>query len=329
MTTRMLRWPLAVALATVLAGCGQQSEQQQLDALRSGLQYRGYRQFSEHGLPVAFAAYQRGGSLLDTPPEPLTADDICMLHAMLSYTALAANKLLPAIAEADLLERDCGSQGALIATALRSMAFERKHWPQLAQRSSDSLWKHDANPDDTLTTLLMLHVVMAYAAIQDKRWDAAVLHADAIGLAVRAPWLGELARVGQDFAEHRLLEGLRRLKRLSENPNVPPDVRAELQALITRIEAESGDLDSSWVIARILTRFMWQAIEQNAAPATRDLMRFAEQQTSKLGPDALRQGWRARWTRWWAKAQTFRQDAAPASDKDADAAPAAPAPATQ
>lgn len=164
------------------------------------------------------------------------------------------------------------------------MAFERKHWPQLAQRSSDSLWKHDANPDDTLTTLLMLHVVMAYAAIQDKRWDAAVLHADAIGLAVRAPWLGELARVGQDFAEHRLLEGLRRLKRLSENPNVPPDVRAELQALITRIEAESGDLDSSWVIARILTRFMWQAIEQNAAPATRDLMHFAEQQTSKLGP---------------------------------------------
>lgn len=248
---------------------------------------------------------------------------------MLSYTALSANKLLPAIAEADLLERDCGSQGALIATALRSVAFERKHWPQLAQRSSDSLWKHDANPDDTLTTLLMLHVVMAYAAIQGKRWDAAVLHADAIGLAVRAPWLGELARVGQDFAEHRLLEGLRRLKRLSENPKVPPDVRAELQALITRIEAESGDLDSSWAIARILTRFMWQAIEQNAAPATRDLMRFAEQQTSKLGPDALRQGWRARWTRWWAKAQTFWQDAAPASDKNADAAPAAPAPATQ
>ncbi|MEA9674929.1 hypothetical protein ABFU26_13485 [Xanthomonas campestris pv. raphani] len=95
MTTRMLRWPLAVALATVLAGCGQQSEQQQLDALRSGLQYRGYRQFSEHGLPVAFAAYQRGGSLLDTPPEPLTADDIFMLHAMLSYTALPPTNCCP------------------------------------------------------------------------------------------------------------------------------------------------------------------------------------------------------------------------------------------
>ena len=94
---------------------------------------------------------------------------------MLSYTALSANKLLPAIAEADLLERDCGSQGALIATALRSVAFERKHWPQLAQRSSDSLWKHDANPDDTLTTLLMLHVVMAYAAIATSVWSCRVL----------------------------------------------------------------------------------------------------------------------------------------------------------
>ncbi|MEA9580091.1 hypothetical protein VC218_14640 [Xanthomonas nasturtii] len=325
MTTRMLRWPLAIALLTAATGCGHKSEQQQLDDLRGGLQYRGYRHFSEQGLPIAFAAYQRGGALLETPPAPLTADDICMLHAMLSYTALSANKLLPAIAEADLLERDCAPQGRIIATALRSVAYERKQWPQLAQQSSDSLWKNSADPEGDFATLVMLHVVMAYAAMQDKRWENVVLHVDAIALAVRAPWLGELARAGLDLAEHRYLAGLRRLKRLSENPGVPPEVRAELQTLILHVEAESGDLDSNLVIARILSRFMWQAIKQNGSPVMQQAMQFAEQQAQRFGPEALRLSWHARWTQWWdgLKARWSEDSGSPPSSQ-AGTAPAAP-----
>lgn len=297
------RW-LLVALLATLAGCTEKTEQQQLDALREGLGYRSYRQFSERGVPLAYEGYVRSAQMSGETPPPLTADDLCAVHTLLSYTALSANKLLPAVVEADLLERDCGREGAMIANALRSVAFHRKQWPGLALEASNAAWRDAPDPDRASALIVALHLLMGYAAVTDQHWDQAQVHIDALGVMLQAPWLGELGQAGLELQQQRYLDGLRRLKRVSENPAVPPVIREELQGIIERIEAETGNLDSRLLLAKVLGKALWQAAREHGSPGLQRLLGFAETRRWSEAAAATTtdvQGWWKRFTRRWRR----------------------------
>ncbi len=298
MATGMWRWCGVLALIAGVAGCGEKSEQQQLDALRGGLAYRGYRQFGDRGLPLAYEGFRRAEQLAGRTSPPLADGDLCGLHMLLSYATLSADKLTPALAESDLIERDCGVQGRQVASALRSVVFLRKQWPGLAQQQSDLAWSSAPDPGVALQQIIALHLVLAYAAANDGRWDHVIVHVDALALTFHMPWLGELGRTGLDFNEQRYVDGLRRLKRLSENPAVPVGVRTQLQDFIATVEADAGDLDSPLLMPRLLGRVLWQVVRDNATPAVSGLLCFAEQQTWVPATDSARSGWRRLLQRW-------------------------------
>lgn len=337
--TRTGRRLALAALALALAACGAKSETEQLADLREGLTYTQYRRVSENGLPAALEAYRLGARLGDkagmAPPElpELGPADLCIAHLLLAYGALGAGKTTVAVAETDIVEaQDCAAFDDLAAASLRSVAFQRLQWPQLAQQESEKVWaaqrasRSDQGPG---MQMLALHLGLGYLAVSEKRWDRAQVHADALGQMLRAPWLGKIAEAGVAVQEGRTRDALVALKRISEDPGVPAGLRKELAGLIAQAEAKGGDVDSFAFMPRLATTLAWDAVRAHGPEAMRAATRFADEQALKPMGESLHEGIGQAGEAaggWWRKLrEAVSSSPAPAAPAGQD--PAQPAPA--
>ncbi|MGO4776901.1 hypothetical protein AB4084_15580, partial [Lysobacter sp. 2RAB21] len=208
-----LRRALSLAvLAIVLSGCGDKSETEQLTDLRDGLAYTNYRRVSENGMPTAIAAYRKGAQWSgQTPPVEFSEADTCVMHVLLAYGALIADKSTIALAESDIVEAgDCAPFDRVAANSLRSVVFRRQEWPQLAQAESDKAWaapKQAGQDKAPAEQVMILHLTLAYLAVSEQRWDRAQLHIDALAQLLRQPWMSDLPRAGIAFKEGRTGDG--------------------------------------------------------------------------------------------------------------------------
>ncbi|WP_394537492.1 hypothetical protein PRJ39_15200 [Lysobacter enzymogenes] len=329
------------ALVLALAACGAKTEAEQLAGLRDGLAYTNYRRVSENGLPAALQAYRFGAQFSDkagVAPSELPQfgpADLCIAHLLLAYAALGADKTTIAVAETDIVEaQDCAAFDDLAAASLRSVAFQRLEWPQLAQAESEKVWAAQNRTDGDFSKgpagqMMALHLGLGYLAVSEKRWDRAQIHADALGQMLRAPWLGQIAGVGVAVQEGRTHDALIALKRLSEDPSVPGGVRKELAGLIAQVEAKGGDVDSFAFMPRLVTTLAWDAVKAHGPEAMRAATRFADEQALKPMGESLQKGVGQAGEAaggWWRKAREALSSPAPAAPAEkTDAAPAKPA----
>ena len=309
-----------IALCLLLGACAEKTEQQQLAELRDGFTYKRYRQVSEKGLPAAYAAYAAGSQWADAGPvPPFTPDTECLAHALLGYSALTANRGTLAIAEADIVDALPACK-ALVqpSAALRSVAFQRLEWPQLAREQSElatfgNAPRNAANDEQAVTQALVIHAVLGYAALSDKDAARAQVHIEAIALILQQPWLVELGNAGLAIQQGDLRQGLVALKGLSNNPQVPADVRGYLQQMITEIEAETGNVDSSLWTARVFAMIIWREARVHGPQGLRSLIGFVDQQTGSLG-EATEQG-KGMLKSWWDRTrEKFRNNGRPSDD---------------
>lgn len=326
------------ALVFALAACGAGSETEQLADLRDGLAYTQYRRVSENGLPAALQAYRFGARFGDKAGVA-AADlpqfgpaDLCIAHLLLAYAALGGDKTTIALAETDIVEaQDCARFDDLAAASLRSVAFQRLQWPQLAQAESERVWaaQHAADAEFGQTPagqMLALHLGLGYLAVSEKRWDRAQVHADALGQMLRAPWLGKIAEAGVAVQEGRTRDALAALKRVSEDPGVPAELRKELAGLIAQAEAKGGDVDSFAFMPRLVTALAWDAAKAHGPDAMRAATRFADEQALKPMGESLQKGvgqaGEAAGGWWRTLREAVSPSPAPATPADAPAAPA-------
>ncbi|BAV98388.1 hypothetical protein [Lysobacter enzymogenes] len=334
--TRNGRLFVLAALALALAACGAKSESEQLADLRDGLTYTQYRRVSENGLPAALETYRFGAQFSDKAgiarsdlPE-LGPADLCIAHLLLAYGALGADKTTLALAETDIVEaQDCAAFDDLAAASLRSVAFQRLQWPQLAQAESERVWAAQGDGDfqkGPAGQMLALHLGLGYLAVSEKRWDRAQIHADALGQMLRAPWLGKIAGAGVAVQEGRPRDALISLKRLSADPSVPPELRKELTGFIAQVEAKGGDVDSFAFMPRLATSLAWDAVQAHGPEAMRAATRFADEQALKPVGESLQKGVGQASEAaggWWRKLrEAVSSSPAPEAPADGKAAPA-------
>lgn len=319
-----------VALLLAAGGCAKKSEAEQLAALREGFTYKRYQQVSGTGLPTALEAYRKASELSGKPVEPFTAEELCVARTLLAYSALTFDKQTLVIAESDLIDRNgCDALTRHAAQSLRVVVFQRRSWHGLAHEHSqvDPAGLGDARKD-AMARLAALHLVLIYTGAMDKRWDRVVLQVEGLAALIGTPWLGEIGNACLDIHEGRTRDGLRRIKRLSENPHVPEQVRTELATAIAAFEAEAGNLDDS--MTRLLLRMVWLAIRDHGPERLRMLAGFVEDNAwNRLAsaPDDLRAGLSERWRRWRADDEVEAPDkktAAPAPGVEPQPAPATP-----
>lgn len=297
-----------LAACLLLAGCGEKTEQQQLAALHDSFTYKRYRQLSEKGLPAAYAAWAAGSQWAEAePPPPFTPETECLVHALLGYSALTANRGTLAIAEADIVDAlPACSDLKQPSAALRAVAYQRLEWPQLAHEQSQlatfgTATGNAADAEQALTQALVIHAVLGYAALSDKNAARAQVHIDAIALILQQPWLGELGKAGLAIQQGDVRQGLVALKVLSNNPQVPTEVRSYLQQMIAEIEADTGDVDSSLWTARVFAMIIWREARLHGPQGVRSLIGFVDQQSGRL--DQVGEQGKGMLQGWWNTAR--------------------------
>lgn len=317
---RPFRW-LAVLAASLLllTACGEKTEQQQLDALRSGFIYKRYSQASRQGVPVAYEAWRLGARLAESEPPPaLTPEDECMIHGLLGYSALIGSKTTMAIAEADIVDDSPACQNYnQITAALRAVAFKRNQWPYLAHEQSELAASggkvlNEQKTIEARRRMLVIHVLLGYLAISDGDWERSQVHSDAIAIALEQPWIRDFCRAANAIASGDVRQGLVTFKKLARNPQVPLTIRTELQQAIAEVEAETGPVDSRLWTARLFAMVVWQEIKEHEANGLGGMMAFVDQHAAGFG-QALQEG-KGMLGRWGDSAKGIWK-ASPAQDK--------------
>ncbi len=312
-----------IALLTLaLAACGSKSETEQLAELRDGITYTQYRRLSENGLPGGLTAYQKGlhwtgenwasnNPTADLPKGDFSEADLCVVHVLVAYSALIANKNTIALAESDIVEaQSCGAFDRAAATSLRAVVFQREQWPGLAKLEGEKAWELPTQAGEDLPPaehVMVLHAALAYFAASEQEWERAQVHFDALGHLLGQPWFAQIPPVGIAFKEGRTRDGLSAIKKLSVDPSAPAEVRKELVALIAKVEAKGGDVDSAIFMPRLVATLTWEMIAAEGPQLLRTATGFAEEQADWAAlSDSVKDGTgkaKATAAQWWNKAR--------------------------
>jgi hypothetical protein len=279
--------PVLMAVCVFLTACSKKSETEQLTDMRDSFTYSKYALLSENGLALGLKAYQQGVKLSGSEQMPaITQNEVCLARTLLAYGALVANKNKIALAESDLIDKEnCDTFMRGAAGSLRGVIFHREKWPGLAAeetQQSQSLLATVSNKETADTQLMALHLALGSNAVMQKDYERAQVHADALALVMETPWLGKLAQASIHFKEGKVTDGVRDVKRLSEDQSVPPEIRAELAKGIQEIESKTGNVDAPAFMTRVLIRGIWDVATEKSSGALSQVSGFVKSQVHDL-----------------------------------------------
>lgn len=278
-----LALPALITSCLLFSGCSKKSETEQLADMRDSFTYSKYALLSENGLALGLKAYQQGVKLSGSEQMPeITPNEVCLARTLLAYGALVADKNKIALAESDLIDKEnCDTFMRGAAGSLRGVIFHREKWPGLAAeetQKSQSLLATVSDKETADTQLMALHLALGSNAVMQKDYERAQVHADALALVMETPWLGKLAQASIHFKEGKVADGVRDVKRLSEDQSVPPEIRAELAKGIQEIEAKTGNVDAPAFMTRVLIRGIWDVATEKSSGALSQVSGFVKSQ---------------------------------------------------
>lgn len=279
--------PAIIAGSLLMTACSKKSETEQLADMRDSFTYSKYALLSENGLSLGLTAYQKGVALSGSEQMPeVTANEVCLARTLLAYGALVTDKNKIALAESDLIDKEnCDAFMRGAAGSLRGVIFHREKWPGLAAeetKKSQALLATVSDKESADTQLMALHLALGSNAVMQKDYERAQVHADALALVMETPWLGKMAQATIHFKEGKITDGVRDVKRLSEDQSVPENIRAELTRGIQEIESKTGSVDAPAFMGRVLIRGVWDIATEKSSGALAQVSGFVKSQVNDL-----------------------------------------------
>lgn len=284
---KLMLVPAIIAGSLLMTACSKKPETEELAAMRDSFTYSKYLLLSDRGLALGLKAYQKGVVLSGKEKMPeITHQDICLARSLLAYGALVTNKNTIALAETDLIDKnDCGVLMRGAAGSLRAVVYHREEWPQLAKeetQKSQSLLSSVSDEETAETQLVVFHLALGSNAVMGKDYKTAQVHADALALLLKAPWLGKAAQAGINFKTGNVTDAVRDVKRLSEDPGVPADIRGELAKAIQAIENKTGNVDAPAFMARVLLMGVWDIASEQSSSSWAKVSGFVKSQLDEM-----------------------------------------------
>ena len=277
---------LLALIVVMFTSCKAKTDVEQLAEYRDSLVYTKYHFVSEKGFVLGLTAYQKGIELSEAEKLPeLTPAEICVARVVMAYGALISDKRKVALAEADMVTASqCENFNLAAASTVRSVIFHREKWPALAAAENEQAKKllgEGSSAADTETKIIVFHLAMSVSAVQDKNFDRALVHLDAVGLLLGQPWLGRLGAATLSLKQGDVTKGVREIKRLSEDESVPAEVRAQLVEGIALVESKTGNVDASGFMAKALAYALWDAAKNEGPKGLSTLIGFVDTQVSQ------------------------------------------------
>lgn len=264
-----------------LAGCHRGTEEQRYERLKSGLKYRTYKTLSKETVHLSFASYTAATSEKVDPEYEASG------RLLLGYFWAVSGKTAFALAEANIITETCETpRDRYLASELRSMAFYQRGWKKLAQQEhgQNQAWlQSDPNLGISPRDLLAAHLLLATVAMQQHELGMARLHLSEVAMITGVDWPYRIVDAMDDLEHGRIQEGLVKLKAIANDPSLPQELRKPLADGITRLEKDTGKVDSWMFWPKVVYKVLYRSIEASANQEVNGWMKEITGLVHKLG----------------------------------------------
>ena len=257
---------LVVGLSLLNCG-GKKTERELYEEVRSSFKYKTYKAVSEK-LTYDLVA-------LPNLPVEANKENEMIMRLLLGYSWGITKKDAFAFAESDIVsEKSTISSEKFLAHSINSIVMYENGWTELAKE--ESILANGAvnqNPEDSSVKLqaAVFHLIMGSLTLKDKNYTAARFHFAGFGQVTGINWPYQIVDAIADIEAGDIQKGLQKIKRISQDPSVPPEIRLILSDAITEVEKNTGgNVDSKLFWPKAIAGILLDQLQKSSIQEIKD-----------------------------------------------------------
>jgi hypothetical protein len=264
----------------LLSGCGDKKTERELyEDVRSSFKYKTYKALSEN---VKIDMVTAQGVTFHATPE-----NEMYMRLLLGYSWAVMKKDAFAFAEADIVEeKSTKPSEKFMAHSINAIMMYENGWKDLAKEESalanGAIGKTPGN-DTIKFQVAVFHLLMGSLSIKDKNFDAARFHFAGFGQVTDIHWPYQLVDAMGDIEKGDIQTGLKKIKKMSQDPAVPAELRVALAQMIEDVEKNTGgDVDSSMFWPRAISGLLIEQLKKSGVTEIEDAASTLDNLKKKL-----------------------------------------------
>ncbi len=274
---------LMLAVLFVLGGplaCKKKTEREQYEELKGSFKYRTYRALSEKMIPRAVKTYN-DQRLKDQ--QPLDED---VVRLLLAYGWAVTQRSAFAVAEGSLvMEKSRTPEMRFLGQAVLAVALYENGWKDLGYeeaQKSHALLNQSPSLKDTEMMVMTFHLLMASLSVYQDNPRAARFHFAGFSNITRIHWPYQVFDALVDIKQKDIRGGLVKLKKMTEDPTVPPEVQTVIREGIVKVEKDFGPVDSRLFWPRAVSAILFRQLKDAGSASVQKLGGLISELTEKM-----------------------------------------------
>jgi len=251
---------LLILMTLLLLSCSskKKTERELYEETISGFKYKTYKATSDAAVGPMVSTYN------EQKPDSIAPLNSEFAHLILGYMWTLSHKPAMAFAEADLAQESNEDDVKLLAQSLRSIVMYEQGWDTLAHEESEAAKKyaHQKPGLEVGYELSFFYMMMGLANIYDKDFNQSKFYWAGFANETAIHWPYQLTDAIDDLQNHRLQQGLGKLKVLSQDPHVPEALRLALDEQLSKIEQQGGDVTSSLFWPKLISTVVFDQLKK-------------------------------------------------------------------
>jgi hypothetical protein len=268
-----------IAAVILISSCGEPNERQLYEKELKGISYKTYKNISRLTVTPAIVAYN------------MTSKDSCQVdpdyaRLLLGYALAVTQKTNLSFAEANIVIEDSkDAKTKALAHLLLSIGMYEKGWKKVAKEESDIGMKeldNNTDIDQVKNEILIIHLLAGTVSVYDRNFDMARFHFAGIGQLTGVNWPYNIVDALGNIDSGNIQKGLVSLKKLSQDPSVPAEIRSALADLIKEVEKTTGNVESPMFIPRIIGKYLIDELKNSTSVEVKSLFGFKDDLKNKV-----------------------------------------------
>jgi hypothetical protein len=251
---------IAIIFVISLNSCRKKSELKQYESVLSSFKYKLYKGVSETVIPPLLFTYNLDNRNKDSL---VVSEEIIRL--LLGYYWAVTGNTTFAFAEGNIT-KDFSKDANYVSLShmLIAVGMYEKGWKNIAKGESNKgidILNKTPNGKYTKIELMGFHFIIGTLCIYEKNFDAARFHFAGFALLTGFDWTYTLVDAMGDINQGNTQTGLQKIKKLSDDPSVPEEIRTTLKKTISEVEKITGNVDSALFWPSVVSEVIYKQLK--------------------------------------------------------------------
>ncbi len=264
----------------LLLSCSKPStEHDRLHKITSSITYKSYYTLSKGLVPLI---HSQASNVADI--SRVKKDD---LRLLLAYSWATSQKNIPALAETALIldSTESSVSHKSLAHLVRSMVCINLNLMETSNHEfslSNITINNDSPEYSQKYEQIMFHMIISIACIYNEKYDIAQYHLFLLSKITDINWPYLLMDGIIDIKKGNVQDGLVKLKKLQDDPKLPPEIRDLLAENIAKIEKKTGPVESNLFWLRAIGSVLYTELKNTGSSGLKDIGNHVEMLKEKL-----------------------------------------------